>query len=321
MGMHIGAGVVGIAGMVERVGKRGGVVKGGVGVVESRGRGKGKGAARQAQTGTRTLSHRHRHCRTATAVSSLSLVSPVSPVCPVSLHFLRSPYSAHSAPLSTRSGPHRSTTHSTTRTPGAKSTSYWDRIADPNSNSAPALPVSSYSFYLPSNTAKLSQPPTSARMLTRHFIHDALYNPNYGYFSKRALIFSPSQPFDFNAIKDGNEFQHILAKHYKEIEAKLRRDTTTGDSVADNNVVPNQIWHTPTELFKPHYAHSFARFLHTAHVSTRLTSSCPLLIYELGPGNGTFAAGVLEWLEREDPEVYKVTRYTGVEISEGMIGR
>ena len=43
--------------------------------------------------------------------------------------------------------------------------------------------------------------PAGVRMLARDFIDNALYNPHYGYFSKRAVIFSPTQDaakgFDF----------------------------------------------------------------------------------------------------------------------------
>ena len=43
--------------------------------------------------------------------------------------------------------------------------------------------------------------PRRVRMLMRDFIEDSLYNPNYGYFSKQVVIFSPGDPFNFNAMK------------------------------------------------------------------------------------------------------------------------
>lgn len=84
----------------------------------------------------------------------------------------------------------------------------------------------------------LDAPPRSVKMLARDFIENSLYNPNYGYFSKYATILTtPEKSFDFNSMKDLNEFDSALAKRYAEYgipKAGLGR----------------QIWHTPTELFK-----------------------------------------------------------------------
>lgn len=35
-----------------------------------------------------------------------------------------------------------------------------------------------------------TSPPVSVTMLTKTFIHDSLYNPNYGYFSKQ--VYDPT---------------------------------------------------------------------------------------------------------------------------------
>lgn len=77
-------------------------------------------------------------------------------------------------------------------------------------------------------------------MLTRDFIDDSLYNPNYGYFSKQAVIFSPDTDFDFTELRDHLQFLNILGQMYKDIE----NDVDEVDEVA------RQVWHTPTELFK-----------------------------------------------------------------------
>lgn len=77
-------------------------------------------------------------------------------------------------------------------------------------------------------------------MLTRDFIDDSLYNPNYGYFSKQAVIFSPETDFDFTELRDHLQFLNILGQMYKDIES----DVDEVDEVA------RQVWHTPTELFK-----------------------------------------------------------------------
>lgn len=90
------------------------------------------------------------------------------------------------------------------------------------------------------DTAKCKTPPTRNKMLVRDFIDDSLYNPNYGYFSKQAVIFSPETDFDFNNMRDHLEFMNILGQLYKDIEGEA-------DEVDE---VARQVWHTPTELFK-----------------------------------------------------------------------
>jgi hypothetical protein len=97
------------------------------------------------------------------------------------------------------------------------------------------------------DTAKYKTPPTRNKMLVRDFIDDALYNPNYGYFSKQAVIFSPETDFDFNGMRDHLEFMNILGQLYKDIEGEA-------DEVDE---VARQVWHTPTELFKVHIGFFF----------------------------------------------------------------
>lgn len=85
--------------------------------------------------------------------------------------------------------------------------------------------------------------PKGVKMLARDFIQDSLYNPNYGYFSKRAEIFSPVEPIKFNEIAEAAEFDAIVARLYREHDA--RSDP--------RDIVGRQVWHTPTELFKVCY--------------------------------------------------------------------
>ena len=80
---------------------------------------------------------------------------------------------------------------------------------------------------------KFTKPPRSVKMLARDFIEDSLYNPNYGYFSKKATIFDwEEEPLDFYALRDSIEFDAVVTKRYAAYEAE------------------KQLWHTPTELFK-----------------------------------------------------------------------
>lgn len=88
--------------------------------------------------------------------------------------------------------------------------------------------------------ASYKAPPRGVKMLVRDFIQDSLYNPNYGYFSRRAEIFSPIEPINFNEISEAAEFDATVARLYKGYDDSSDPRDTTG----------RQIWHTPTELFK-----------------------------------------------------------------------
>jgi hypothetical protein len=96
--------------------------------------------------------------------------------------------------------------------------------------------------------ASLKEPPREVKMLMRDFIEDSLYNPNYGYFSKRATIFSldesQQEGFDFSTIRNSRHFQGLVGARYKEY---LDQNSSS--------VVGSQVWHTPTELFKVGWLH------------------------------------------------------------------
>jgi hypothetical protein len=147
--------------------------------------------------------------------------------------------------------------------------------------------------------------PKRTKMLMRDFIEDSLYNPSYGYFSKEAVIFNPGEPFHFGELKDEADFQQELGKRYTTFEDEL-------DLKEYNDT--RQLWHTPTELFRPHYAEAMARYL----ISNYKLSSYPyhdLIIYEMGAGNGTFMVNVLDYIRDMDSEVYARTKYRIIEIS------
>lgn len=116
------------------------------------------------------------------------------------------------------------------------------RIADELFANAPAETLANFPLVTAVELARQDKLPTGVRMLARDFIDNSLYNPHYGYFSKRAVIFSTGQDsakgFDFANIKDGLRFDGAVAQRYQE----YGEDPRTGPG--------RQIWHTPTELFK-----------------------------------------------------------------------
>ncbi|KAF3399114.1 hypothetical protein DPV78_006164 [Talaromyces pinophilus] len=150
--------------------------------------------------------------------------------------------------------------------------------------------------------------PRQVKMLTREFIEDSLYNPHYGYFSKHATIFHPGEPFDFSRIEDGPHFHRLLGERYTEFEDKL--DETNPD-------IARQLWHTPTELFRPYYGEAIARYLVTNY-RLSLYPYHDLIIYEMGAGNGTLMLNILDFIRDSDPEVYARTKFKIIEISSSL---
>lgn len=151
--------------------------------------------------------------------------------------------------------------------------------------------------------------PRKAKMLMRDFIDDSLYNPSYGYFSKQAVIFSPGEPFDFNEMRDEIEFTSQLGQRYTEFEDHL--DDTQGEDAT------RQLWHTPTELFRPYYGEAIARYL----VSNYRLHTYPyhdLLIFEMGAGRGTLMLNILDYIRAVDPQVYERTKFNIIEISPSL---
>ncbi|KKY26021.1 hypothetical protein UCDDS831_g01531 [Diplodia seriata] len=150
--------------------------------------------------------------------------------------------------------------------------------------------------------------PRRVKMLMRDFIEDSLYNPHYGYFSKQVVIFHPGEPFTFSNLKDEPEFYRILSERYTQFEDEL-------DKKEYNET--RQLWHTPTELFRPYYGESIARYLVTNYKLSQYPYH-DLLIYEMGAGNGTLMINILDYIRDAHPEVYERTKFRVIEISSSL---
>lgn len=104
------------------------------------------------------------------------------------------------------------------------------------------------------------------------------------------------------------EFHKRLGERYTAFEDKL-------DAEMPNE--SRQLWHTPTELFRPFYGEAIARYL----VTNYKLSNFPvhdLIIYELGAGNGTLMLNVLDYIRDLEPEVYARTKFKVIEISSAL---
>jgi len=112
-------------------------------------------------------------------------------------------------------------------------------------------------------------------------------------------------------MRDEIEFHSELGRRYTEFEDAL--DDAQGG--AENPT--RQLWHTPTELFRPFYGEAIARYL----VSNYRLTTYPyddLLIYEMGAGRGTLMLNILDYIREVDPQVYARTRYNIIEISPSL---
>ena len=112
---------------------------------------------------------------------------------------------------------------------------------------------------------------TRAPELVREFIHDCLYNPQTGYFQRHAHILSTDgQSLPFSTLHDESDYQqhlyHLYGKH-SQAQDKTKKAF-------------HQLWHTPSELFYPWYGQGICEYIMQTHPT-------PLIIYEVGPGNGT----------------------------------
>ncbi|KAG8994629.1 hypothetical protein FRB93_001544 [Tulasnella sp. JGI-2019a] len=189
----------------------------------------------------------------------------------------------------------------------------------------------SYKRVTAADLATMQKPPRQVKMLVRDFIHDSLYNPNYGYFPKNAVIFSADEPIDFHGLKDLPHFQDAVARKYRDEGGAEFTEPGPG----------KQVWHTPTELFKaslksiilglylkltrysiyfiaqPWYGQAMARCLVNDYM-LRYFPYEDFVIYELGAGNGTLAQNVLDYVRDHHPEVYERTSYRIIEISRSL---
>lgn len=110
-------------------------------------------------------------------------------------------------------------------------------------------------------------------------------------------------------MRDELEFHSELGRRYTEFEDAL--DEKEGVNAT------RQLWHTPTELFRPYYGEAIARYL----VSNYRLTTYPyddLLIFEMGAGRGTLMLNILDYIRAIDPQVYARTRFNIIEISSSL---
>ncbi|GAA6022723.1 hypothetical protein JCM10207_008078 [Rhodosporidiobolus poonsookiae] len=226
--------------------------------------------------------------------------------------------------------------------------------SSPFDPSPPDPELSSHRLVTAADLVRLREPPKRVRLLARDFIDDSLYNPNYGYFSTRVEIFDPdraagsgprgqgkgkkaaavddearsAEGFNFPSFPSTAAFEEEVARRYMVFEGRGSGHEEEAERTG------RQVWHTPTELFKPWYGRALARYLASSYLSPSLSSSASpstpshgpsypyddLIIYEIGAGNGTLMGDILDYLAAHEPEVYARTKYRIIEISPRLKG-
>jgi hypothetical protein len=84
----------------------------------------------------------------------------------------------------------------------------------------------SYPLVTASDLAKSATRPRKVRMLASDFIHDSLYNPHYGYFSRHAVLLpdgiKQDRSYGFTKIKSERDFMAAVEERYSEFEDSLK---------------------------------------------------------------------------------------------------
>jgi hypothetical protein len=214
----------------------------------------------------------------------------------------------------------------------------------PFAEKTPQEVFNSYPAVTSKNQLRQKHRPRKVKMTVGDFIEDSLYNPNYGYFSLEVEIFKSDKPFDYNNIKDVDDFLETWEKAYSKYdleEPQIKRKeliqpdkanyaaptskyATTSLSLYNEekerlkpttcNKRSLQLWHTPTELFQPYYGEAIARYIVSKFKETRAPGE-KLIIYEMGGGNGTLMTNILSFIKDNEPQIYKETQYNIIEIS------
>ena len=144
-----------------------------------------------------------------------------------------------------------------------------------------------------------------APRLLRHHLHDALYAPRTGYFTRDARRRTPvgrmeDGAIDFRALRGQDDYFDELNRRYAKLGAQ---------------------WLTPGEIFSPYYADAVVNYVLETHRGDEDEDEGleTLRVYEIGGGTGTFATGFLDAVRRRAPKVYEKMRYTSIDISKTLV--
>ncbi|CAM9517717.1 unnamed protein product, partial [Ectocarpus fasciculatus] len=156
-----------------------------------------------------------------------------------------------------------------------------------------------------SASASASSSSSASKLETvRDFIHDSLYNRAVGYFERNVNILKPSPGKDikFSELKDQQDYVSTVRRLYQQRIEELSADKVSRDLY--------QLWHTPSTIFRPYYGRGIGKC-----ILSRWDGSSPLVVYEVGPGNGSLCEDILGYFQDQIPEHMDSIEYNFIEIS------
>lgn len=129
-------------------------------------------------------------------------------------------------------------------------------------------------------SAEYRLPRSREPQLVREWIQEALYARSDSYFEKSVNI-SEMKPINFNELRDQEEYDAHIQSNYANYEAN-QKNATNYKAASEKKGT----WHTPSELFKPHYGKAIHNYINSKNSKSNV-------IYELGPGTGALCQSIL----------------------------
>lgn len=140
------------------------------------------------------------------------------------------------------------------------------------------------------------------KMIFRDFVHYALYHHKWGYLPKmlrkhrQLLATCFHDPIPFGNLRNKQDYTEYIGK---QAEA-------------------SPSFNTPGSIFQPYYGWVIAEYFVTT-MRAKFDPLEPLIIYDIGCGNGTLGLTVLNFLAEQYPEVYATCEYHFVDMSPYVI--
>ena len=114
-----------------------------------------------------------------------------------------------------------------------------------------------------------------------------------GYFTKKDVInYKGGRRLDFTRILGESHYRSEVGEAYR----KGKRGS----------------WMTPCEIFSPLYSQALASYMLK---ELKKRGGDQLVCIEIGGGSGTNAREILDYVRQVDPELYKRTEYSLIEVS------